>query len=287
MYDRIRSFLKLRRQNDTVKIMCILALAGMVSFASVLYHVWGIYNYVNTSAEYVLTGEGAISKKRLDELRQSEGVAAVSRQMDCSVTVMYRGTSAKINCTMLSREYLEDMFGAEVLDGTKKIFMNEAAFSEWRQALAEKNEGMAYLDNEGNEGDTTILDIRYSLTEDFAGQDGNSVDNGDTSVPIDSQQYKSAKLIVIKDGEKEQSFACMPETDGYLMKQAYSLRVKYEKHDLDGLHVETLRKLGYEMENDEIIAAEEYEVNVKLLHIQYGLFLCMVCAIAVCVCKPR
>ncbi|MDE6635380.1 MAG: hypothetical protein K2K09_02090 [Lachnospiraceae bacterium] len=273
MCDRIRSFLRLRRQNDTVKIMCILALVGMVSFASVLYHVWGIYNYVNTSAEYVLTGEGAVSKKRVDELRQSEGVASVSRQMDCSVTVMYRGTSAKINCTMLSREYLEDMFGSEVLDGTKKIFMNEAAFSEWRQALAEKNEGMAYLDNEGNEGDSEAFDIRYSLAED--------------SIPAYTQQYKSAKLIVIKDGEKEESFACMPETDGCLMKQAYSLRVKYEKHDLDGLHVETLRKLGYEMENEEIIAAEEYEVSVKLLHIQYGLFLCVVCAIAVCVCKPR
>ena len=63
MKNRIKTFLRLRKQNDLVKIICILGVAGVGFFASVMYHVWGLYQYVDTPAEYVLTGSEGISKK--------------------------------------------------------------------------------------------------------------------------------------------------------------------------------------------------------------------------------
>ena len=81
MREKIRNFFRLRKQNDMVKVSCLFALAGIAAFASVCFRVWGIYAYADTPAEYVLMGEGFISKICVDELRQMEGVERVSRQM--------------------------------------------------------------------------------------------------------------------------------------------------------------------------------------------------------------
>ena len=52
MNNKIRSFLRLRKQSDTVKIICLFVLAATAFFVSVIYHAWDIYRFVNTPAEY-------------------------------------------------------------------------------------------------------------------------------------------------------------------------------------------------------------------------------------------
>ncbi|MDE6566589.1 MAG: hypothetical protein K2K70_02510, partial [Lachnospiraceae bacterium] len=66
-----------------------------------------------------------------------------------------------------------------------------------------------------------------------------------------------------------------------LLRKAQSLRVQYGSHDLDGLHVEHLVKLGYALEKEEVILREKFEIQIKLLHIKYGLLLCVICLLAV------
>lgn len=271
MGNRIKRFFKLRKQSDIVKIICALALAGILCFISVLYHVWGIYHYVNTPAEYILTGDGVVSKKRVDELLKSEGVAKVSRQMDVPVEIMYRGAKAIVNCSMLSKEYVEEMFDAKPLTSTKTIYMNEAAFSELQQAFWENNESTPDMEIQELADGGTEFDIRYSMEEGFTGSDGD-----DTAV---SSQFKAAKLMVEKFKGQEESFSCIAETDGRLLKEDVSIRVQFEKHDLDGLQVSNLRKLGYSIENENVLITEEYEIKIKLLHIQYGLLCFSICLI--------
>ena len=70
MKGKILKFMRLRKQSDMVKVSCLFALAGIAAFSSVCFHVWGIYVYADTPAEYVLMGEGLVSKKSVDELRQ-------------------------------------------------------------------------------------------------------------------------------------------------------------------------------------------------------------------------
>ena len=269
MRDRIRRFLKLRRQSDTVKIICALVLAGIMFLISVIFHVWEIYHYVNTPAEYVLTGDGVVSKQRMDELLQDESVARASRQMDVPVTVMYRGARATVNCTMLSEEYIEGMFDKKPLASTKTIYMNEAAFLELQQALQENNESTPDMEIQEPEDGSAELDIRYSLEEGFADLGGDDT----ASIP----QYKAAKLMAEKTGKQGEGFACMAETDSRLLKEAVSIRVQFKNHDLDGIQISNLRKLGYSIENENVLITEEYEVKIKLLHIQYGLLCFFIC----------
>lgn len=259
MNNKIRGFLRLRKQSDTVKVICLFALAAAAFFTSVIYHTWDIYRFVNTPAEYVLTGEGTISQKRMDELAQMGDVAGVSRQMEVSITVMYRGMSTVINCNLLSQDYMEKLFDIKLPIGTKRIYMNETAFSEMLQGISEENEDLTDVESLKLAASSTGVDIRYSVAE----------------------SYKSAKLIVTKDdGQNEKALACTAEAEGRLLKEAFSLRVLFDKHDLDGLHVEQLRKMGYGIENEEVVITEENEIQTKLLHIQYGLLSFGICLIA-------
>lgn len=280
MNNKIRSFLRLRKQSDTVKVICLFALAATAFFASVIYHTWDIYRFVNTPAEYVLTGEGTISQKRMDELTQMGDVAGVSRQMEVSITVMYRGMSTAINCSLLSQDYMEKLLDIKIPGGTKRIYMNDTAFSEMLQGISDENEGLTDVESLKLAAGSTGVDIRYSIEETMTDPKG---DGASVSMePSAAEVYKSGKLIVVKkDGQEEKVLTCTTEAEGRLRKEAFSLRVLFDKHDLDGLHVEQLRKLGYTIENEEAVITEENEIGTKLLHIQYGLLSFGICLIAI------
>ena len=180
--------------------------------------------------------------------------------MEVSITVMYRGMSTAVNCSLLSQDYIEKLFDIKLPAGTKRIYMNGTAFSEMLQGIAEENEDLMDAESLKPADASTGLDIRYSVAE----------------------TYKSAKLVVVKeDGQEEKAFTCTAEAEGRLLREAYGLRVLFERHDLDGLHVERLRKLGYEIENEEAVITEEKEIGTKLLHIQYGLLSTGICLIAI------
>lgn len=265
MKNKLSYFFKLRKQSDTVKMICIFALAGMACFANAAYHIWEIVHDVNTPAEYVLTGQGKISEKRMDEMRKNKAVAKVSRQIECPVSVLYGGSEAEISCTLISKEYLEEMFRTDLSAATKKIYMNETAFSDLREQLQENNEEMADLENGVKE-----FNIRYCIEGEASADEEEMAKN-----------YKSAKLVVVENrGEEEEGFAYSAETDSRLQKEAVSLRVQFFKHDLDGLQVGSLRKQGYEIQNDNAVISEEYELELTQLHIRYGLLSFALCVAA-------
>lgn len=263
--------MKLRKQSDMVKLIGIFALVAAACLVSVVCHAWEIYSYVNTPAEYVLAGE--VSQKRLEELRQNEEVAMVSQQMEIPVSISYQGVKAEISATVLSKEYIEGMYGAGAAAGTRRIYMNEAAFSELRLALSEKHVDMGQA---GRSDGSEEYDIRYFMAEVPENPEGDDA--------VAAPGYKMAKLIV--RGTEERAHAVFTVgTDRWLRKRAGSLRVRFTKHDLDGLHVEWIGKLGYTIENEAVVVAEEYEVKQKLLHIQYGLLCGAVCLVAGVVLK--
>lgn len=278
----IRHFLLLRKQNDTVKLICLFVLTGVVFLIFMGYCTWGIFRYMETPAEYILSGDGVVSGQRVRELRQSEDISEVSRQIETSVSVWYGGCETTVECTMLSPEYIAGLSGTEIPAGGSRIYMNEAAFSEFQAAISGD---ASYRESDGLKEGSQELTVRYSLGEDAMTVGGGSSDDGTaggTETTAVVRNSRSAKLIVIQTtGEEAESFIYTPETERKLLREAVSLRVRFRTHDLDGLHVENLRKLGYEIENEGMILEEEYEMQTTLLHIRYGLLICGICIAAV------
>lgn len=231
---------------------------------------------MDLTAEYVLSGEGTVSQKRLDELWQCKDVAIVSRQMEIPITILYKNTKAALNCTMVSQKYLDEMFGTSLTAGTKKIFMNKESYAEFLQILYEENDREPELPEVGQMQGNMELTIRYAEEQNTDDSDG--VD----AVPV----YKTAQLIVLCDETlQREGFVYSSCEDSRLLKEAVNLRVQFQKHDLDGLHISKLQNLNFNMENEADIVKEEYEIQIKLLHMRYGLAGVIICLAAVFVLR--
>ena len=157
--------MKLRKQNDTVKIIVILALAGIVSALSVLYYAWMIFHYVNTPVEYVLTADRAVSTEQVNTLLQLEGVNRVSRQSDIPVLLRYQGAETEVSAVLLSQDYVEEMFDMTLPSDVGRIIMNKAAFSDLQTAWSENRDGMEEIESQKQEDGSMALDVRYHIAE--------------------------------------------------------------------------------------------------------------------------
>ena len=58
------------------------------------------------------------------------------------------------------------------------------------------------------------------------------------------------------------------------------MRVLFSGYDLDGMRLENLTKMGYEIQNEQILAMEGYEMKIRLFHIRYGILICVACFVA-------
>lgn len=273
MINRIKDLIRLRKQNDAVKIMLLFLLAGIISAFSILYYAWEIYHFVNTPAEYVLSSNQIISGKQVQTLLQMKGVVRVSRQLDTSLTIKYRGKEAVINAVLLSQDYIEKMYDTTLPSGAKRIFLGPGSFENLQQEWSEDGEGDVGIGSrqaERSEG----MDVRYAMMEMLPDQKEETAEDILTDQP--------ARLIVTKPENQEgEGLVCLAGTEGQLLTEANGLRIQFSSHDLDGLQVDRLEKLGYQIGNEERVMEQQLEMKMKLLHIRYGLLILGGCLVAV------
>lgn len=263
---KIRKFLRLRKQNDTVKLMCLFILAGAGFFVNVLYHAGKLYHSVQSPVEYYLMHGSTVTNEQLSALAQEEDVAAVSRSFDIPVTVKYQGQETMMTCTMLSKSYIETVYGITASGSEKRYYMNEAAFKEIEAGFLENNVSL-------EKGDITEYGEEYKiqyLEEEGALEEDN----------MPPQTFHSGRLLVLKEKtEQETAFICTEE-DGTSLNKSDSVRVLFSGYDLDGMRLENLTKMGYEIQNEQILAMKGYEMKIRLFHIRYGILICVACFVA-------
>lgn len=273
MINRIKDLIRLRKQNDAVKIMLFFFLAGITSAFSILYHAREIYYFVNTPAEYVLSSNQIISGKQVQTLLQMKDVVRISRQLDTSLTIKYRGKEAVISAVLLSQDYIEKMYDTTLPSGAKRIFLDPVSFENLQQEWSEDGVEGVGIDSrqaEHNEG----MDVRYAMMEMLPDQTGETAEDILTDQP--------ARLIVTKPENQEgEGLVCLVGSESQLLKGANGLRIQFRSHDLDGLQVDHLEKLGYQIENEERVMEQEFAMKMKLLHIRYGLLILGGCLVAV------
>ena len=276
MRDRWIRFLKLRRQNDTVKIICLFVLAAVISFAHAGFYIWDIYQHANTPAEYVLTKTEVVTETDMDELRQNMEVTRISRQKEQPVSVRIHGKDVAITVSVMEKEYMEKRFGRESSSGTTHFYMNQNAFSGMQQEM----EGAGDGDGRGIE-QTKELPVSYVI-DGAIPTDGDGGDEGGKEGSSLTPSDKTAKCIILEnETPEEEPYICMTAKNSLSLKDADSIRVQLKAHDLDRLQTEQLRKMGYEIGNEKEVIQEEFEVELSLLHIWCGLLVCGVCLVGI------
>lgn len=242
-----KSFLKLRRQNDAVKIALLMILAAVGFFAGAVYRGVMLYRLINAPVEYILTGTGDLS-----EIEALEGVVAVSTQKEQTMTVLYRGKEYPVSYTVLSEDYLRAVFDIHKAGATPTVYMNQAAYRQFGSA----------------ESKLSVSCVQEEVDSDAPGASG-------------SPKQTTARLLLtetILEKEQPQAFAIRTAPDMQIREQP--LRVCFQKRDLDGSQIKQLENLGFMLADREAQLPAEYEKKELLLRLKYEAGIGILCLIA-------
>ena len=124
--NRVKRLLRLRKQDDCVKLALLLFLAAGWLLYSAVTQGLAYARMQARPTEYVMesNSSGAVLEVNLQQLRALDGVVGVSRQREFSIT---SGKKA-LTVTALERQYLTDCYGVEPSNTDSRYWLNTAAY---------------------------------------------------------------------------------------------------------------------------------------------------------------
>lgn len=239
-------FLKLRRQNDIIKIMCLYLVIGAVFIVNAVLNGILLYQSVQSPAEYVLMGneQNAAANAKLREISELENVAALSRQKEMMITIKYQASETVFSCVKLSEAYMEKVYGIQESGAMTTFYMNPKAYEQIK-----KNE---YSSSEG--GDSGELRVNYTA--------------GDAP---ESQTGGTARVVQVQTGMPKEEPFVFCKGDGISMSMdTADIRVFVKRQDLGGEDVKRLLGFGFTLVNEKEVQEKEYQRQIQFVKIQYG-----------------
>lgn len=248
---RWKNFLKLRRQNDAVKLVLVFFLAGLMCMGSVCYHGIELYRMMAARAEYVLTipGEAETSDIRhslhklqelsesgeLKELRSSD-ILTLSLQQHKSVTVRYQGQELCASYIELSEEYLDKVYGIRQKGSIKTFYLNQKAWDMFDSAKKE---------------------LLLSFVTDKAQEEGIGL-------------LQTARFVLVTDQlQKEYPIILSREENGSLAAAADSIRICFKTQGTETGRIETLKDWGFDFEDGEALLRSAHKRELLWERMKY------------------
>ena len=246
----IKNFLRLRKQDDRIKIIVALVIAAIVLFAFIIKNVIALYNYVNSPAEYELIGN-LTSELRLDEIENISNVKVTSLQSEGFAQIKYKTIETGINFVALSEQYVLQIYGIKVSGNMTTFYANELAFNQILKELQ-----LSYYGVDTSKYKQEGLIVEYAM--------GNKTG--------------SARIFMLKKGQGEVASKDVPyiftvEDKLTLKSNANCLRVYVDKQDMEQLIVKEFEQLGFSVKNREQLIMFEAEIKQILLSIRYQIIL--------------
>lgn len=268
---KIRELVKLRKQNDRVKLAFLFILAGVVFFGICIRHGISCLHMVNGRTEYVLSAADGITGKHIDLLSSVEEVSCVSRTLEENITIQYRGKEAGISCTLVSREYIEELYGIECRGSGKVFYMNQAALGMMNEELglpssggmAEEKLGFPLFGGAAEAKESFEIKAFY-------------LPEGE-----EEKRYREAVLIVLPDTlHGEEPFVCSCDSTARLLHGTASVRVIRGKRQIEDMAGAQFEKMGFQVEEKERLMETAYEVQLSMVKLEYSILLAVVCLLA-------
>lgn len=255
-----------------MKLILLIFLTGTVFLISSIYHGLKLCQMVHSSVEYVLiyNSGGELQDSGIEELSGCEHVTAVSRQAGKTVNVKYHMQESSISYIELSEDYLKAVYGIEESSSMKTFYMNETAYNQFWQWIQE-------VDGSSGSGQEGAIRISYEMSYIKMNNQGpKSAAEGSLSM-----DYGMAQVIRIEnDVPEDEPYVFCKGTNADLKKDADRIRIQFEKQDLDGMNREILQKLGFSVENENVLLAEDYGRRLEIIKIKYGMLIACICIVS-------
>ncbi|MFQ9515624.1 MAG: hypothetical protein ACLRZ9_07310 [Eubacterium sp.] len=242
----LRKFLKLRKQNDYVKIMSVIFFTGMFMLGSVAYNGVNVYQKLHTPTEYVLNAEpDKMTNEALENLIKTEGISRASTQKQLELTIGNSEEKVSFVCYQITKAYLRDVYQGNETGGMKTFYLTPKAY---RKTVLE-------FENEKN--NNKEFQAKYEKGEEESGM---------------------AKFVLLESTlfEEEEVVFCEGSSSDFL-KDCNEIRAYITKRDLDGTLIRHIENMGYSIENREIVQKTEYELERSFLKIKYETVIAILC----------
>lgn len=243
----IKNIIKLRRQNDYVKIMLFVFLLGLWMLGSSIYDGVRIYRQLSEPAEYIISGSAEkISDEEIKNIEQISGVGGASIQKITELTIKDMSEDATYECYNISKMYLETVYHVNDTGTMKTFYVTPKLY----EKLTENIKG-----NQEN------IQRNYQMGEE---QQGIS-----KFVKIDSNLFT----------DEEVAFTVADIVD--FNEECNEIRVYVTKKDLDGTLNRSIENQGYMIENQEVLLETDNELNIGFVRIKYDVGIGVLCLIIV------
>lgn len=240
----LSKFLKLRKQNDYIKIVFLIFLLGIFMLGSAVYNGFDVYHQLLTPVEYTLNADSQkITREAIKKITDMENVDAVSIQKQMDLTINTTENELSFECYQISDEYLKNVYDIESSGGMKTFYLTPKAYEKVRKSFENNNK---------------VIQSKCQMGEEETG---------------------IAKFVLLENGlfsDVELAF-CQGNT-AELSKDCDEIRAYITKKDLDGMTTKHLENLGYSIKNIEEVRGTEYQLDTNFLKIKYDTvigFLCM------------
>lgn len=243
----LQKFLKLRKQNDVVKIMMFFGVVSLIFFGTAINHLFDLHQEMNSTAEYILIGNGRKSLGNyLDELSKMEDIQCVSLQNESTVSFYIQGKEISMECVGISEDYLKAMYGLEDISAMQIFYINDA----FKKELF------------GEDTIETMQTLEYRCDE-------KNIENG------------IAKIKFIESFSDDVNVLICVENQLNLMDEASSLRIGMKKNRLNVNRIKQWNAMGLHIENQQEIEMTAVQRDKTLQTIKYQFIISGLCLLFV------
>lgn len=247
----IKKILRLRKQNDAVKLMFLFCIFAMVSFAFVIVH---IIEYAKAMAEHVeyiaVDAKGSVTDEKVRALSEVETVLYAGRNLEQVITFQNGEQEMQMPCSMLEEAYIRQAYRIEQASSMQTFYANDMAFLQLRQVF------YTY----GYESPTDEMKVSYMET--------------------DAEQYKTAKIVRVDVGEESEPYLFCIGDPLVLKKNAGELRILLDNQSDSHNVIAKLNALSLSVQNTENIEQIRMDMQTMLLKVRYECMIAGLCALA-------
>lgn len=265
---KLKEFLRLRRQQDAVKIIILYIIAIAVCCGFLIRDGLRYAQITRTKEEFKLIGNDLVlTDSKVQRVREIEGVTAVSYDVSDSVTVTYQANTTSFEVELLSEAYMQEVYGITKEGSMMTYYANAAAYSQIIQSLSQDITPIQAEE----------LTVTYtSSVEQSQSADQPTSNDGDTSQAGDSRTARIVQMDIGGDAP----FICSVG-DPVTLKTSGNLRIQIARQDQSQKVLTLAGNLSFSNDN----ALEIYQAQAKLdqlfIRVKFELLLMLVCLVAV------
>ena len=264
---KIREFLRLRRQQDAVKIIILYVIAIGVCCGFLIRDGLRYAQITRTKEEFKLIGnDQVLTDSKVQRVREIEGVTDVSYDVSDSVTVSYQANTTSFEAELLSEAYIQEVYGITQEGSTTTYYANTAAYKQICQSLSQ---GIAPIQAEE-------LTVTYTSSTEQSQNENQPTDSG--SDASQAEGTRTARIVQVDIGG-DAPFICAVG-DPITLKTSGNLRIRIARQDQSQKVLTLAGNLSFSNDNAMEIYQAQAKLNQLFIQVKFELLLMLVCLVA-------